>query len=230
MKKSYWIRRAHKWLGLLVGLQALLWMVSGVYMTVVPLETIHGDHLAHPSGDGLAAVAPRLHPDALAQRYPGMTAFRLKSLLGREVYEVRQGSRIVLADAATGLQLSPLREATVRELADALHHGEGTIRKIEWLTKLPQEVATRKPPLWAVHYDEPGDTTLYFSADSGELVARRHSLWRWFDFLWMFHIMDYETRDDVNNTLLRVAAVSGLLFALSGAWLLFYSFSRRRLA
>jgi hypothetical protein len=55
-------------------------------------------------------------------------------------------------------------------------------------------------------------------------------LWRWFDFLWMFHIMDYETRDDVNNNLLRVASATGLAFALSGIWLLLYSFSRRKQA
>lgn len=39
--------------------------------------------------------------------------------------------------------------------------------------------------------------------------------------------MDYDTRDDVNNNLLRVAAGTGLVFALSGAWLVFYSFRRR---
>jgi hypothetical protein len=46
----------------------------------------------------------------------------------------------------------------------------------------------------------------------------------------MFHIMDYENRTDVNNLLLRIAAIAGLGFALSGAWLLFYSFSTRRSA
>lgn len=85
-------------------------------------------------------------------------------------------------------------------------------------------------PLWAVHYDEPGETTLYFSPHSGDLVARRHELWRWFDFLWMFHIMDYEERENVNNTLLRTASITGLLFTLGGAWLLFYSFKRRKQA
>lgn len=84
--------------------------------------------------------------------------------------------------------------------------------------------------MWAVHYADAGETTLYFSPYSGELLARRHSLWRWFDFLWMFHIMDYEARSDVNNTLLRVASAVGLLFVLSGAWLLFYSFRRRNAA
>jgi hypothetical protein len=68
------------------------------------------------------------------------------------------------------------------------------------------------------------------SPHTGELLAKRHDLWRWFDFLWMFHIMDYEERSDVNNTLLRITASVGLVFALSGLWLLFYSFSRRRTA
>ena len=38
MKPAFWARRAHKWIGLVIGVQALLWMLSGVYMTVVPLE------------------------------------------------------------------------------------------------------------------------------------------------------------------------------------------------
>ena len=83
-------------------------------------------------------------------------------------------------------------------------------------------------PLWQVRFADRGDTTLYLSPETGELLAKRHSLWRWFDFLWMFHIMDYEARTDVNNTLLRVSAAVCLLFALSGVWLLFYSFSKRR--
>ena len=33
MKLPYWVRRTHKWIGLIVGVQALLWMISGVYMT-----------------------------------------------------------------------------------------------------------------------------------------------------------------------------------------------------
>ena len=115
-------------------------------------------------------------------------------------------------------------------LAEASHVGEGSIRGVEWVTKAPSEVGTRPVPLWAVHYEEAGDTTLYFSPHTGELVARRHNLWRVFDFVWMLHIMDYETRDDVNNTLLRIASITGVMFALSGAWLLLYSFKRRKQA
>ncbi len=44
----------------------------------------------------------------------------------------------------------------------------------------------------------------------------------------MFHIMDYENRTDFNNNLLRLAALIGLGMSLSGVWLLFYSFTRRK--
>lgn len=230
MKPAYWARSAHKWIGLFVGVQALLWMISGVYMTVVPLEIIHGDHLAHVRGTPLVASASRLDPAQLHQRYPGLTSLKLKSLLDREVFEIRQGSRTSLVDARTGVQVSPLKEADAVALAEQAYQGEAEVRAVEWVTRAPQEVASRPVPMWAVHFADRGDTTLYFSPDSGELLARRHSLWRWFDFLWMFHIMDYDTRSDVNNTLLRVAAASGLLFALSGVWLLLYSFRQRRAA
>lgn len=228
MQKSFWVRRAHKWIGLVVGVQALFWMISGLYMVVVPLEVIHGDHLAHVHGEPLQPGGSRVGSSWLAKQYPGMTSVKLKTLGGREVYEVRQDTQATLVDAASGAKISPVPEATVRELALAAYTGDGPVTKIEWITKAPQEVGHRPVPMWAVHFDDAGKTTFYYAPDTGELLARRHELWRWFDFVWMFHIMDYEARENVNNTLLRVASITGVLFALSGAWLLLYSFNRRK--
>lgn len=230
MQLAFWVRRAHKWIGLVIGVQALLWMISGLYMVVVPLEVIHGDHLAHVPTERLDPSATRISQTRLHETYSGITAVRMKNLLGKEVYEIKQGKQTSLVDAASGEKISPLDRDQIVALADAAYVGEGSIKGVEWVTKAPQEVGSRPVPLWAVHYDEPGQTTLYFSPHTGDLVARRHELWRWFDFLWMFHIMDYEERENVNNTLLRTASITGLLFALSGAWLLFYSFNRRKQA
>ena len=227
MKPAFWARRAHKWIGLIIGVQALLWMISGVYMTVISLDIIHGDHLAHAHSEPLEAGAPRLGQNELTSQYPGITSLRIKRLLDTEVYEVRQGDKTLLIDASTGQRISPLKQDTAVALAKAAYQGDAKLDRVEWVIEAPQEVATRPVPMWAVHFADSGHTTLYFSPDTGELLARRHSLWRWFDFLWMFHIMDYEARSDVNNTLLRVAAATGLVFALCGIWLLFYSFQRR---
>ena len=51
MNPSFWARKTHKWIGLVIGVQALLWMISGVYMTAISLDVIHGDHLAHVVDD-----------------------------------------------------------------------------------------------------------------------------------------------------------------------------------
>ncbi len=230
MNLPFWVRRAHKWIGLVIGVQALLWMLSGVYMTAISLDVIHGDHLAHVFNEPLDRGRDRLDVAQLARLQPGFESFKLKKLLGREVYELRTGGKASLVDAQTGALLSPLPREQIVERARDIYQGEAEIREVTWITQAPQEVARRPVPMWAVRFDDRANSTLYFSPDTGDLLARRHDLWRWFDFLWMFHIMDYDTRSDVNNGLLRVAAGVGLLFALSGAWLVVYSFRRRAAA
>jgi putative intracellular protease/amidase len=55
----------------------------------------------------------------------------------------------------------------------------------------------------------------------------RTNQWRIFDFLWMLHILDFESRDNINNWLLRLFSVLGLVTLLSGYWLFFVSRRRR---
>lgn len=44
----------------------------------------------------------------------------------------------------------------------------------------------------------------------------------------MLHIMDYDERENVNNLLLRIFTWGAVLMALSGAWLLVYSFPKKK--
>lgn len=228
MKPALWARRTHKWIALVIGVQALLWMLSGLYMTAISIDTIHGDHLVHRDIQPLSSTVPLIRPDA--QRYPRLTGFKLKRFMGREVFELQLGVATRLVDARTGAQISPLDETTARTLAQSHYIGNAPIRSIEQVHKPPQEVSTRPAPMWRVEFADRKETTLYFSPSTGELLAKRHDLWRWFDLLWMLHIMDYDERSDVNNMLLRITSTVGLVFALSGLWLLIYSFGRRRTA
>ena len=227
-----WVRSTHKWISLALGLQALLWMLGGLYMVAVPIGVVHGDHLAGTGHAPLQAMAGRLAPGALLAPYPGATGFRLKQLGGREVAEVEvesaHGKARLLLDAATGERLSPLGRAAIGELAARAFRGTGSIDSIEWLATAPQEAGGHPAPMWAVRFGDLEQTTLYYSPDTGELLARRHALWRWFDLFWMLHIMDYAAREDANNPLLRGASVAGMGLALSGLWLLVYWLKRRR--
>ncbi|MFZ5658151.1 MAG: hypothetical protein ACOY37_14070 [Pseudomonadota bacterium] len=214
MGKALFWRRTHRVLALIVGLQALLWMASGLYMTAISIDVIHGDHLAHRHRPALAD-ATALHAPA-AVGISRDEPLRLKQWRGHAVYEVGKGADARLVDARSGQVLSPLSAATARAVARDLYQGEGTVESVAWLTRAPAEVGGRPAPMWRVRFADGVATTLYISPFTGERLATRHTLWRAFDVMWMLHIMDYRTREDIGNPLLRIASVLGLLLTLAG--------------
>lgn len=222
------VRRTHKWLALVVGVQALLWTLTGMYMVAVHIDIIHGDHLVRAPVDrpfDLSRLAP---PSKVVAAAPGVSEVRLQRYFGAPVWraETPEGPR--LFDGATAQPLPKPNEAQIRVLAQRIYTGDGKIVSVRLLTEAPQEMQSRKPPFWQVEFEGWNRPTLYLSPATGELVSRRHALWRVFDFAWMLHIMDYDERTDVNNPLLRIATWSTFAMALMGGWLLIWSFPRRR--
>ena len=74
----------------------------------------------------------------------------------------------------------------------------------------------RDLPIYRVSMDHSSGVNIYVSAQRGLVTARRNTTWRVFDFLWMTHTMDYQTRDDFNNTLVKVLSILALITVLSG--------------
>lgn len=230
MRAVSFFRKYHKWLTLIVGIQAVLWTISGVYMTVIPLDFIHGDHLVRPvEPHRIAWEEVSVSPGDIRQAYPEAEWLELTMLAATPVYRVHGAQSETLVDAGTGRQIAPVDESIVRSLAEGRYAGDGVIERVTLLTgTLPQEVSFADPPLWRIDFSGANDPTFYFKANTGEFMSRRHNFWRGFDFVWMLHIMDYEERANVNNWLLRAVAGLGLLAAFTGIGLLFYSFGRRR--
>lgn len=232
MKAPFLARKSHKWIALIAGIQALLWMISGAYMVTIDLDFIHGDPLVRNLDEPLRADLTGLYPvSAVLARFPDAVQVEAVSQMTRPRYIVRSEGSASLLDAESGELLSPLGPEDAAELAEHYYTGTGAAGRPVLLdddARKPTEIQTRRLPLWQVAFDDRINTTFYISPATGELATRRHTFWRLFDFLWMLHIMDYEARADVNNNLLRVSAVIGTGMALSGLWLLFYSYRRRQ--
>ncbi len=219
-------RKAHKWLGLFIGVQVVIWSVSGLYMTVIHIETIRGNHLIRTKLPATTAASNLRNPLTLAN-INRANGFKLVFVRNRPAYALQTERGEKLVDASNGTALLPLYESEVRAIAKATYTGTEPIASARLITSIPGEIRGRKPPLWRVQFAHWNKPTLYFSPTTGELVSRRHELWRVFDFVWMLHIMDYDERENVNNTLLRVFTWGALLMASSGICLLFYSFHRK---
>lgn len=212
-------------LALVVGIQALLWMVSGLYMTAVSIDVIHGDTVTR---HGARALPPASTLRTVAID-PAVEAVRLRTLAdGRGVLETVSARGTRLRDARTGAPIPPLDARAARALAQQLYTGRGRVAAVTRLTVAPPEVRPRPAPLWQVRFDDALHTTFYLAPDTHERLATRHDLWRAFDVLWMLHIMDYRTREDAGTPWLRAFALAALAFGVAGAGLLRFTLGRRR--
>jgi uncharacterized iron-regulated membrane protein len=230
MRPALLSRTIHKWLGLIVGIQLVFWTISGFYMVVVDLDFIHGDPLVRNVRVPLGEHKPKVTFSDVAQRFDGVTAVTLRALPGQTspFYEVTTDLGKLLVDATTGQLLSPLSREVVSDLSKQYYAGSGQLASLNLIERdAPMEIQSRPLPLWRADFDDWLQTSLYVHPDTGALVTRRHRFWRWFDFVWMLHIMDYENRTDMNNGLLRTTTIAGLVTVLSGGWLLYFSFRRR---
>ena len=230
---SYRTRRIHRWLGLVIGIQFLLWTVGGLYFSWVKIEDIHGDHLMRPRPQ-LAADAALVSPSEVVralrarERVDSLAGVELANVLGRPTWRVayfttvdgKVARRRQLADAASGALRAPLSREDAVTAARAAYAGTGDVLAVEYLTEANvgshHEYRTFPLPAWAVRFDGEERPTAYVAAELGQVLRIRNDQWRAFDFLWMLHTMDFRGRDDMNNLVLRAFSVLGLLTIASG--------------
>lgn len=205
------IRKTHRYLGLIIGVQFLAWTVSGLYFSWTDLDDIHGDQFKKNSAPS-PAYENLIDLDSLGLK---IKTLEIVSLSANPFYWVNNNQ---LFDARTGALKPGISEAEAIGVAQS-HLIEGLkIARVEKITKTDShhEYRGRPLPAYAIHYDHKDELTAYVAANSGIFQRVRHVQWRVFDFLWMGHTMDYRGRDDFNNLLLRAFSFFGLLTVLSG--------------
>ena len=217
-----WTIRIHKWIALIVGLQVLFWMASGLVMTAIPIERVRGEHnIAEqtPVAIDLSAVLP---PGQAAQAagLERVTGASLRHWLGRPVYDFSAPDGPVMVDATTGARLSPISMEQALDAALADYAGDVTARAVAAFEDATWE-SRRDEPTWRVTLNDEDGTRLYVSQASGQVIARRTDVWRIYDFFWMLHIMDYGDRSHFNHPLVIGTTFIALIMTVSGVVLLF---------
>ncbi len=225
------LTRIHKWIGLFVGLQIVLWTAGGLVMSVLPLAKVRSEHLIAEPVDDIITDASILSPITAAQKagLGGLINAKLHRWLGRPVYTVQTPeteTEGALVDAYTGELLSPIDATAARKTALADFAGKGEIRTISWVEKGPVEVRF-DGPFWRVEFVSPEGYAVWIDPNTANVRAHRSSIWRFYDFFWMLHIMDYGERKNFNSPWLIAFAASAFLFSITGIILLWHRFLLR---
>lgn len=224
------IALAHKWLGLIAGVQLAVWTATGLFFTLFPIAEVRGDRLfVAAEQDILPIETVRLTPaEALAAVVEDRPrSVTLRTLGGQAVYDIRAEIGAFLVSASTGEVLSPISEDQARAIADAAWTGADAPVSMRLLDDPPRESGA-SGPVWAAQFAGPGRATLYVNAVSGVVGPARTDLWRAYDFFWSLHIMDYRDRESYNHPLILAAAVFALSTVLFGLALLAHRFTRVR--
>lgn len=234
------LRKIHRWLGLLMAVQLIAWMGSGLYFSWFPIAEIRGEHLTR------AAQSPGRQDLVLAA-----SGQQVESALDASFGEdwVLASVDLVMFEGAAHWRVSgvvngsPFKRLvdTDGRMREKLTAEEAQIIAERWLLEETEAVRAlwvepadassefrgREQPAWRIDFTGEEPLHLYLDPWTGDVLARRTTRWRIFDFLWMLHIMDYQTRDNFNHPLLQIAASLGLLIALSGV--LYWYISNRAL-
>ena len=223
------IRTLHKWFGLVLGLQFLLWALSGAAMALLDHHKVSGDEALAPAAQ-LPAPATLLPLAQVAEAVgQPITKLRLKPLYDSWVYEATTPAGVKILDATTAQPIA-IDAAKARELAVAGFTGYEPPKSVTYIAKPTLETRDLALPVWRVEFSDKERHALLVSAATGDVLAAKNDTWRLWDIAWMLHIMDYDDRQSFNHPLIITVGTGAAWLALSGLILLFRSFRRSDVA
>lgn len=192
--------------------------ISGLYFSWSNIDDIHGMQF-HKKGiiaesfSGL--ISPSLlHPSIAIQ------SIELREINKNLFYWVNGK---MLYNAKMGKLKKGISKEEALAIAKRNIVSNITVKKVQLIKAVGRHHEYREHllPAYVISYQEPNNLKVYISTNDGAFQTIRHRDWRWVDFLWMTHTMDYEGRDNMNNIVLRVFSLLGLITVLSG-FLLWY--------
>lgn len=209
------VRWLHLWGGVIIGIQIILWVASGLVMVARPLDEVRGTTLRReaPATLAMPAQLPALS---------GVERLELGQLLGKPVWKLtdRQGKRLI--DAATGQPITiTAKDAEAIARAGTMMEGPVTVTAIT-----PDNPASdwREISGWRVEF---ADESRVYVSTLGDIAAVRTPWWRFYDLFWGLHIMDWQDRENTHGPLIILATLLALGVVGTGALLTVRHFWRR---
>ncbi len=209
------VRNTHKYLSFFISVQLFLWTVSGIYFAFNKIELVRGEQYR------LTESFP-INFDEVKFSRSDVQHVKAINRLDEVIFVLRGSNGIEYLDAF-GTPVNKLNKSEIFEIVSS----SSTLKSIdlEEITESSRgsEFRGRDLPLYKVTSlnDKDKKINLYLNVFSGEITAVRSLQWRIWDLMWGFHIMDWQTRDKINNIFLQIFSILALVSSISGIMLFF---------
>ena len=184
-----------------------------MYFSWTEIDEIHGDHYKKAS-PVQTSFNDLLGTSQLATKEP-VQSLELLEIANEPYYWINEAQ---LYNARTGRKKNGISKEEAQQVASRYMLADLKIAEIQRIDTVDKhhEYRGRPLPAYEISYETPQNLKAYVAIENGAFQTVRHRDWRWFDFLWMTHTMDYQGRDDFNTVLLRAFSLLGLITVLSG--------------
>lgn len=190
-------------------------------MVTTDIHFIHGEELGQQQYQHLSTV-PKFSFQQLLNEHPNATHISLHARDESMVYQFKKQTHWHVIDANNGTEIAPISKTRAEQIAVSFLTAPLEIKQSILLTQqAPAELSQRHLPSWQVTFSHWSQPTLYIHQVTGDVLTKRHAYWRIFDWMWRFHIMDYDNGENVNNMLLTMISLISLIATLLGAILSF---------
>lgn len=233
MALSFNWRKIHYWLGLVVVVPVVLWIVTGIGIAVIPRADLNGERESRgvkppPVSLDPAPISPTALPDLLGKANPGAGQIREIKMLnhaltGRAMYHVRFETidTPTLIDAQSGQWVAPLSETEAAQIARSDYTGEGDVASVEWISRWYQKGVDyrRELPVYRVNFSNRKQTRIYLNPYTGQIISRRNIYMSAFSVMWNLHIFGYFDRNIAGNVWVMAFGGLALISVFAGVFM-----------
>ncbi|RUO24340.1 NADH:ubiquinone oxidoreductase [Aliidiomarina minuta] len=216
MKFLQWL---HRWTGLILLIQLMLWTVSGLYFALVDHHGMGGQqYFSQEQPEPLSrAQLAKLSSDWWDD-LNGVTQVLTYRALGLPRVEVHHQDGIRYLDGRDGSRWQT-NEDFAQQIAQASYSGPGSLARVTPIERT-RELRDWRGQGFRIDFDDDLNTRVYVDRTSGTVIDHRNTPWVVADWMFRLHFIDYTGGRNFNNLVAIVVAVMTLWFALSGFILL----------
>lgn len=225
-----WVYRVHKWASLLVGMQLLIWLLTGLYFNVADDDKTSGNTYRNtPLNEPVLLKRGVLPMSSVLRKYPDTIEaeliylaqqpfYLLHSNTVRHAYQLQQ---VIRVNPYTGDNVGEITRQQAVAQAEATYNGPGNVISTQRLSPPYQDIVREENPVWRIQFNDALNTRVYIHAITGTLIRHANDPYQIRDLMYMLHFMDYFDSGGFNNVFLKMFSLLALLLSLSGAvWLI----------
>ncbi|WOH36332.1 PepSY domain-containing protein [Thalassotalea fonticola] len=218
------IRKIHKWVSVIIGIQLLLWLLSGIFFNMMDHTKAAGNTYKNREHQHVEVEqASLIDPVVVLQANKSSVSLVPTQLLGKPYYLLTHTKGLykhfknhyTLVNAYTGEKLV-LDESLAVKLAKQSYTGPGDVIAANLLAYPLEDLPKQKNASWQINFSDNINTSVYIEAESGRVVGHSDDDKRFADIFFMLHFMDYGNVGGFNSVQMMLFAFITLWLSLTG--------------